>query len=157
MPTITLYRPALEELSFRQSLLSDPDTMAYNRAWGGIINFPRQRWADWYQRWLEDPADARFYRYLYDPQLNAFIGEAAYHLDEELGGYICDVIVSARYRGRGYGTQGLSLLCQAAKANGLPRLMDNIALDNPSISLFLKAGFREIGRNETYILVAKDL
>ena len=41
--------------------------------------------------------------------------------------------------------------------NGVPRLMDNIALDNPSVSLFLKAGFREIGRNETYILVAKDL
>lgn len=97
------------------------------------------------------------FHYLYDPQLNAFIGEAAYHLDEELGGYICDVIISARYRGRGYGTQGLSLLCQAAKANGVPRLLDNIAVDNPSISLFLKAGFREIEQNEMYILVAKDL
>ena len=98
MPAITLYRPALEELSFRQSLLSDPDTMAYNRAWGGTIDFPRERWADWYQRWLEDPTGTRFYRYLHDPQLNAFTGEAAYHLDEELGGYICDVIVSARYQ-----------------------------------------------------------
>lgn len=157
MPTITLYRPALEELSFRQSLLSDPDTMAYNRAWGGTIDFPQERWADWYQRWLEDNSGARFYRYLYDPQLDTFVGEAAYHLDEELGGYICDVIVSARYRGRGYGTQGLSLLCQAAKANGVSRLLDNIAADNPSVSLFRKAGFREIGRNETYVMVAKDL
>lgn len=157
MPTVTLYRPALEELSFRQSLLSDPDTMAYNRAWGGTIDFPQERWADWYQRWLEDNSGARFYRYLYDPQLDTFVGEAAYHLDEELGGYICDVIVSARYRGRGYGTQGLSLLCQAAKANGVSRLLDNIAADNPSVSLFRKAGFREIGRNETYVMVAKDL
>lgn len=157
MSTVTLHRPSLEELSFRRSLLSDPDTMAYNRAWGGTIDFPRERWADWYKRWLEDASGARFYRYLYDPQLGTFVGEAAYHLDEELGGYVSDVIVSARYRGRGYGAQGLALLCQAAKANGVSRLLDNIAADNPSISLFLKAGFRETARNETYILVAKDL
>lgn len=157
MSTVILHRPTLEELSFRRSLLSDPDTMAYNRAWGGTIDFPRERWADWYKRWLEDASGARFYRYLYDPQLGTFVGEAAYHLDEELGGYVCDVIVSARYRGRGYGAQGLALLCQAARANGVSRLLDNIAMDNPSISLFLKAGFRETGRNETYILVAKDL
>lgn len=157
MSTVTLHRPALEELSFRQSLLSDPDTMAYNHAWGGTIDFPKERWADWYGRWLEDASGARFYRYLYASQLDSFVGEAAYHLDEELGGYICDVIVSAQYRGRGYGAQGLDLLCQAAKANGVPRLLDNIAVDNPSVSLFLKAGFREIDRNGTYILVAKDL
>lgn len=157
MSTVTLYRPALEELSFRRSLLSDPDTMAYNRAWGGTIDFPRERWADWYKRWLEDNSGARFYRYLYAPKLDAFVGETAYHLDGELDGYVCDVIVSSIHRGRGYGTQGLDLLCQAAKANGVPRLLDNIAVDNPSVSLFLKAGFREIDRNETYILVAKDL
>lgn len=157
MPTVTLHRPALEELSFRQSLLSDPDTMAYNHAWGGTIDFPQERWEDWYGRWLEDNSGTRFYRYLYDPQLGAFVGEIAYHLDEELGGYICDVIVSAKHCGKGYGAQGLALLCQAAKANGVPRLLDNIAVDNPSVSLFLKAGFREIDRNETYILVAKDL
>ena len=34
-------------------------------------------------------------------------------LDEELGGYVCDVIVPAGLRGRGYGYQGLALLCQA--------------------------------------------
>ena len=50
MPTVTLHRPALEELSFRQSLLSDPDTMAYNHAWGGTIDFPQERWEDWYGR-----------------------------------------------------------------------------------------------------------
>ena len=34
MPAVTLYRPVLEELSFRQSLLGDPDTMAFYRASG---------------------------------------------------------------------------------------------------------------------------
>lgn len=154
MSSIVLYRPALEELSFRQALLRDPETMAYNRAWGGTIDFPRERWAAWYGRWLEDETGKRFYRYLQDGG-GGFVGEAAYHWDGEA--YLCDVIVSAPCRGRGFGSQGLSLLCQAARANGVERLRDNIALDNPSVRLFLRAGFREIGRNETYVLVEKKL
>ncbi len=154
MPIVTLHRPALEELAFRQALLGDPDTMAFNHAYGGTIAFPRERWADWYGRWVEDASGERFYRYLYDAEADVFAGEVSYHLDEELGGYVCDVIVPAGLRGRGYGRQGLALLCQAAKDNGVPRLLDNI--DNPSAALFLKSGFREIGRNEEYVLVAKD-
>ena len=156
MPRLALYRPALDELSFRKALLSDPATMAYNHAYGGTIEFPRERWADWYGRWVAHP-DRRFYRYLYAQEEDVFIGEAAYHWDGELEGYLCDVIVHAAYRGRGYGGQGLELLCAAARENGVTRLLDNIAADNPSVSLFLKAGFRETDRNEAYILVAKDL
>lgn len=151
---LTLYRPALEELYFRQALLGDGATMAYNHAWGGTISFPRERWPDWYRRWVEVP-DRRFYRYLRDA--DAFVGEAAYHFDGELDGYVCDVIVHAAHRWNGYGGQGLELLCGAAKENGVDRLYDNIALDNPSVALFLRHGFREIKRTEEYVLVARDL
>lgn len=157
MPAVTLRRPAPEELAFRQALLGDPDTMAYNHAYGGTIAFPRERWADWYARWVENASGERFYRYLYDPEADRFVGEVSYHFDGELDGYVCDVIVPAGLRGRGYGYQGLALLCGAAKENGVARLLDHIALDNPSVSLFLRSGFREIRRNEAYILVAKDL
>ena len=47
MEKLILYRPRLEELDYRQSLLADPETMAYNHAYGGAIDFPRERWADW--------------------------------------------------------------------------------------------------------------
>lgn len=157
MSVILLHRPTFEELSFRQVLLGDPATMAYNHAYGGTIDFPRERWGDWYDRWVEDASGERFYRYLYDPRTGNFVGEAAYHHDVELDGYICDVIVPAACRGRGYGTQGLALLCAAAKANGVGRLYDNIAADNPSVTVFLRSGFREVSRNEEYILVVKDL
>ena len=63
MEKIQLYRPAPEELWFRQRLLGDPETMAYNRAYGGTIPFPQERWAPWYERWVERP-EGRFYRYL---------------------------------------------------------------------------------------------
>lgn len=156
MEQVVLYRPALEELSFRRSLLADPETMAYNRAWGGTLDFPEERWADWYRRWVEEP-DRRFYRYLRLAGTDTLVGEAAYHWDEELGEYLCDVIVAASCRRRGYGAQGLALLCEAAGENGVQRLCDNIALDNPSAALFLRAGFRERSRNETYLLLEKVL
>lgn len=157
MSTIRLHRPAMDELSFRQKWLADPATMAFNHAYGGTIDFPRERWADWYARWVEDATGQRFYRYLYDAGQASFVGEAAYRFDGELEGYVCDVIVPAAYRGRGYGSRGLALLCQEAKERGVTRLQDNIAVDNPSVSLFLRSGFREMYRNNEYILVAKDL
>ena len=38
---LTLYTPTLEDLWFRQRMLEDPETMAYNHAWGGTIPWPR--------------------------------------------------------------------------------------------------------------------
>lgn len=157
MDKIVLYRPLWEELDFRQTLLADPDTMAYNHAYGGTIGFPQSRWADWYARWMEDGTGARFYRYLRREVDGAPVGETAYHYDNEFGEYVCDVLVAASYRGRGYGRQGLELLCAAARENGVGRLVDNIAIDNPSVGLFLSAGFRERLRNDEYILVEKEL
>ena len=55
------------------------------------------------------------------------------------------------------GRQGLALLCEAARDQGVVRLCDNIALDNPSVSLFLSMGFRERLRNEEYVLVERTL
>lgn len=157
MEKIVLYQPALEELDFRQRLLADPETMAYNHAYGGAVDFPRERWADWYARWLEDGAGERFYRCLRRESDGKPVGEAAYHYDGELGEYVCDVLVAAQYRSRGYGRQGLELLCVAAKENGVKRLVDNIAIDNPSVELFWHCGFRERLRNDEYILMEKAL
>lgn len=154
---LQLYKPVLDELDFRQRLLSDPGTMAYNHAYGGAIGFPRERWEDWYARWIEHGAGERFYRYLYHGAGQAFIGEIAYHYDSEFDAYICDVLVATEYRGQGFGRQGLELLCEAAKANGVKWLADNIAVDNPSIELFRKVGFRERLRTDEYVLVEKEL
>ena len=82
---IRFHKPLLEELRFRQQLLSDEQTMAYNARWGGAVGFPQERWAGWYSRWVEHP-DRRFYAYLYSEEEKAFVGEAAYHFDEELDG-----------------------------------------------------------------------
>ena len=56
---IRFHKPLLEELRFRQQLLSDEQTMAYNARWGGAVGFPQERWADWYRRWVEHPSSGK--------------------------------------------------------------------------------------------------
>lgn len=60
--SLTLHIPSLEELSYREKLLSQPETMAYNRGYDlpfegydrttGCIAFPREKWAEWYSQWI---------------------------------------------------------------------------------------------------------
>ncbi len=154
---IILYRPEPEDLWFRERFMSDPETMSYNQAWGGTIPFPRSGWDEWYDHWVIRHENKRFYRYLRDTVTGAFVGEIAYHFDEEQDIWLADVIVAAEFRGKGYGRAGLDLLCQAARENGIRVLWDNIALDNPAVSIFLWAGFTEEYRTDEFIMLKKTL
>ena len=153
---LTLHTPKYEELWFRQQLLADEETMAYNHAWGGTIAFPEERWQDWYDCWLGGQDGRFFYRYLKEGD-GRFVGEIAYHFDDELKCCVADVIVHAKERGRGYGSRGLALLCAAARENGVAVLYDDIARDNPAIGLFLRQGFTEEYRTEEKIILKKEL
>ena len=152
---LTLHTPSLEDLWFRQRMLEDPKTMAYNRAWGGTIPWPREAWQPWYEHWVVHPEGKRFYRYLKDED-GVFVGEIAYHRDEQ-GMCQADVIVFAPCRSRGYGREGLRLLCQAARKNGIDVLYDDIARDNPAIDLFLSEGFVVETEKEMTCLLKKRL
>lgn len=99
----------------------------------------------------------RVYRYLREESGGNFVGEIAYHYDEEENKYIADIIVYAKCRGKGFGEQGLLRLCEAAKDNGVEILYDNIAIDNPAIKLFLKTGFYEEYRTDEIIMLKKEL
>ncbi|MBR4655876.1 MAG: GNAT family N-acetyltransferase [Oscillospiraceae bacterium] len=154
---IETYKPRLAELDFRQSLMADKETMSYNEAWGGTIPFPEERWEEWYQAWLDAPESQRYYRYLYNADQQCFVGEIAYHYETERKIHLCDVIVLARYRNRGFGTIGIQLLCKAARENGVSVLYDDIAADNPSYKLFLKNGFVIDHQNEAVVMVKKLL
>ena len=149
-------RPEIGDLWFRRKMLADEETMSYNRAWGGTLPFPEEDWAGWYGWWVADPGDRRWYRYLKNGD-GAFVGEIAYHWDEDEHAFLANVIVYAPYRGRGYGDRGLDLLCEAARENGVAVLYDDIAADNPAIALFQKHGFAEDRRTEGKIWLRKDL
>ena len=154
---VILKIPAFAELAFRQQLLADADTMQYNHAYGGTISFPPERWEYWYQRWILDSSDNYFYRYVFDEALGQYVGEVAYHLDTDTDDYLCDVLIHAQYRHRGYGRQALQLLCDAARENGVTCLCDDIAIDNPSLAMFMKAGFTVEYQTAEYTFVTKCL
>ena len=153
---LTLHVPTFGDLWFRQRMLEDPETMAYNHAWGGTIPWTREKWSGWYDHWIVHPEGERFYRYLQDEDTGDFVGEIAYHRDEQ-GMCQADVIVFAPCRGRGYGREGLRLLCQTAKENGLDALYDDIATDNPAIGLFLSEGFELAEERGSTRLLKKQL
>jgi len=152
---IDLYVPKYADLWFRKTFMSDEETMSYNHAWGGTIDFPEDQWPGWYARWVENPESERFYRYLQDTETKEFVGEISYHYNGKE--YIADVIVFSKYRGKGYGTEGLRLLCATAKRAGIQHLYDDIAIDNPAVTLFLKMGFTEEYRTGEIIMLKKPL
>ena len=153
---LSIYMPEYRDLWFRQAMLEDEETMAYNRAWGGTIPFPEERWGDWYAHWVQRPEGKRYYRYVRN-EAGDFVGEIAYHFDDALPGYTANVIIHAGYRRRGYGGEALDLLCAEAKKNGVPLLWDDIAADNPAVALFLAHGFTEERRTAEKIYLVKRL
>ena len=150
---LEVVKPELEDLWFRESMMSDRETMSYNDVWGGTIPFPKEDWDEWYTLWVRNSGQERYYRYLKDDANKVFVGEISYHFDKLRNIYICDVIIKAEFRKQGFGTQGIQLLCEAAKANGVEALYDNIAADNPSAHLFLKNGFSIEFQNDEILMV----
>lgn len=154
---IKLYVPQYKDLWFRQMFMSDEETMSYNHNWGGTIPFPEEEWNDWYNYWIINTEGKRFYRYVIDETNNVFVGEIAYHYDKSREITIADIIIYSKYRGKGFGKQGLNKLCDIAKQNGIDVLYDNIAIDNTAINLFLECGFEEDHRTQEYIMLKKIL
>ena len=66
--------PKFEDLWFRQTMMADPETMAYNHTWGGTISFPEEHWKAWYEHWIVNHENKRYYRYL-NSKTEGFVGE----------------------------------------------------------------------------------
>lgn len=152
---LELIKPTLKQLSFKQELLNDEETMSFNHKYGGTIDFNRDRWQSWYDKWIGSKNPHYFYRYLYSNEYQCFVGEIAYHYEDDR--YLCDVIIHSKYRNLGYGSKGLDLLCKCAKENGINVLYDDILLDNSSVHMFLKHGFHIVDKTEECYIVRKYL
>lgn len=57
---LKLIKPEIGQLEYRQRLIADSDTMAYNAKWGGTIDFPPEKWGKWHERCLNDAMISSF-------------------------------------------------------------------------------------------------
>ena len=92
MDELELYVPKLDDLWFRQKMMSDPVTMSYNANWNvewdgyhkdtGCIDFPESEWVEWYEYWIGNEPEC-FYAYIKRRIDGAWIGEVNFHYTPE--------------------------------------------------------------------------
>ena len=148
---IRFVEPNIHNLHFRSELLNDEDTMSYNHAYGGTIEFTYDKYEEWLNKW--NNSNNRYYRLIFDDEI--FVGEEAYYSDN--GRYLVSIIIYSKYRNKGYGTAVLNNIIETAKRNNIKELYDDIAADNSSINLFLNNGFEIIEKSKDIIRVRKEL
>ena len=125
-PALRLHVPSLREMAYRQGLLADPATMAWNAgrrmeapgydASTGCIDFPPSDWRWWREVWLWREPE-RFSAYLQDAGSGAFVGEVSWWREAPDGLCGAAVLVGHAHRGQGFGSAGLRLLCERAFAH----------------------------------------
>lgn len=150
---LRLYQPQYHELLFREQLLSDPATMAFNRGKEpaedyhpetGCIDFPRSYWALWYNFWMDREPD-NFYAVVADGRTP--LGEISWFFDGTA--YQVGMILKKEFRGKGYCAPALELLAQKAfDGCGLPALSVTVSTAfSAAVKGCLRAGFRRTRRS----------
>lgn len=151
---LTLHPATLNHMPFRQALMADPATMAYNAPWfppDGTIPFPEESWPDWLAKWTSHEPE-RFCGYL-AAEDGTLVGEVCWH------GYGAGmgIVIHADHRGKGYGTQGLQLLIRHAFSHPEIAYLENNfeSSRDPALQLHRKAGFEEVGPDADGYLVLR--
>lgn len=133
--------------AFRQAMMADPATMAYNAPWfppDGTIPFPEEEW-DAFLASCQDREPEAFLGFLENEECH-LVGEVNWH-DRGRG---MGIVIKAEYRGRGYGREGLKLLKERAFAHPeIPYLENNFESERDhALALHLHAGFVPTGRDQ---------
>lgn len=169
---LTLYIPELKDYWYEQKLQSDPKTMEYNAGYDvsyygyrydtGCIDFPGDKWEEVYDKRKNDN---KFFAYLKDLSTNEFVWYVNYHFNKNDNRYECGIVIEDKHRGKGYSKEGLKLLCEKAKLDGISSLYDNFEKDRSNIKIFEDLGFeviketswKKFGKDVQGVIVKKDL
>lgn len=151
---LTLFPAARAHMPFRQALMADPATMAYNAPWfppDGTMPFPEEDWDAWLAEWTNCEPE-RFCGYV-AAEDGTLVGEVCWH------GYGAGmgVVIHADCRGRGYGAQALQLLAERAFAHPEITCLENNfeSTRDPALRLHLRAGFEEAGTDDDGYMVLR--
>ena len=148
---LSLYVPEVKDYWYEQKLQSDPRTMEYNAGYDvsyygyhydtGCIDFPESKWQESYDKRKNEN---RYFAYLKDLNTNEFVGYVNYHFNKSNNRYECGIVIESIHRGKGYAKEGLKLLIDKAKSDGITALYDNFESNRPNIKIFEDLGFKII-------------
>lgn len=149
--SLTLHPATLADMPFRMQLLSDAATMSYNAPWfppDGCIPFPESEWKDWLDEWT-DREPERFCGYLFEDDQP--VGEVCWHsFGADIG-----IMIHSRFRGKGYGREGLRLLAERAFRHGaVTELCNTFEPDRePALTVHLRAGFVPVKMEDGFLML----
>lgn len=147
---LKLYLPKLEDYWYEEKMLKDPNTMSYNAGYSvsyygyhydtGCIDFPKDKWKEKFDK---RQGKNVYFAYILDSENNEFIGYCNYQYNEKSDKYECGLLIEAKYRGKGYSKESLTLLCEEARKNGIKELYDTFEVDRGNaLKIFESVGFK---------------
>ncbi|MFT8392078.1 MAG: GNAT family N-acetyltransferase [Sporolactobacillus sp.] len=162
---VSFHCPAYQELAYRQQLLAQPETMAYNRGYHlkmtnydnetGCIDFTEAYWPSWYERWLGEGAK-NYYAYIMSAKDHKPVGEVALRALKEENVYCVNVVIEAAYRHGGFGEAATRLLVDMGfRQLNAEKLIDEFPPTRTITErLFQKIGFVRV--SETRVELSKQ-
>jgi predicted nucleotidyltransferase/GNAT superfamily N-acetyltransferase len=159
----------MNELSYREKLLSDPDTMSYNKGYAlsfhgynketGCITFPGCDWQAWFDHFIGKEPEC-YYAYIVRAEDDAFIGEVDLHKSNDSDWHEMGIVLEAKYRGRGYADEALKLLLkQAFESIGVKAVYNKFEdVREAAVKMHLSAGFTEYKKESGMVelLITKE-
>ena len=161
MNRLELHVPTIEELDYRQRIMSDPKTMSYNKGYDldfdgyhkdtGCIDFPESEWLDWYEYFVGCEPE-RFYAYARRKEDGVFIGEVNVHKSSDED-YDMGILIEAKYRGQSYSREALNLLLKHSFEEMGVKAVHNVFEEerDAAMKVHLDCGFREVRRENGII------
>ncbi|MHB1484203.1 MAG: GNAT family N-acetyltransferase [Saccharofermentanales bacterium] len=158
MNRLRLHIPNENELEYRCNLISDEETMSYNKGYGdngsGSYHITIEQARDWHKNW--NNSNGNYYAYIVRTDDGVQVGEVDIHWSEPCQKHIIGVVIEAKYRGCGYSEEALHLLADVAfNELNLDRIYDDFPVNRVAAEKsFAKVGFVRI--NDKYVELKKE-
>ena len=151
---VKLFSPHLEDLSYREKLVSDPATMDFNGGEDGVFPFDRDRWAVWYQKWGLDPH--YHYWYIVNEEGDS-CGEVTCTEYQDLARVRINMIVQAERRRMGIGGKAYRKMEEELKQMGYSCLEVEASRDTWQYDWLRRLGFTSVTGREDTLLMEKTV
>lgn len=173
---LELIVPQKEDLWFKKEMKEDPNTMDYNAGYDlNIDGYNRQNGTIqtdinelkevWAKKWIGN-RPAIFYYFIQEN--HQFIGEIYAKYDVSRNSYEIGIVIKGEYRGKGYSTPAIQLLCEELKKHGIKKLYHKLPMcRKAAIKADINNGFiikkenldgmKKFGESEKLVYLEKEL